>query len=142
MKICFTVPGDPVGKQRPRVTRYGTYTPEKTQAYEALVLLRYREAAYRAAPLTGALNVRIQANFGIPSSYTKARKEAILRGEERPTKKPDADNIAKIILDALNGLAWKDDAQVVGLMVQKRYVTGHWQEPSVYVEIEEVIPNE
>lgn len=117
----FQVPGNPRGKQRPKVTRYGTYTPEETKSYEAKVLARFLDAYPGAKPMDGAVNVMITAWFDVPKSYNKARREHIANGFERPAKKPDAVNIAKIILDALNGKALLDDAQVVGLVVTKNY---------------------
>ncbi|HHD2713896.1 RusA family crossover junction endodeoxyribonuclease [Clostridium perfringens] len=63
----------------------------------------------------------IVAYYKIPKSYSKKRVQAIRDGLEKPIKKPDADNIAKIILDSLNGIAYKDDSQIIELSVIKRY---------------------
>lgn len=78
--------------------------------------------------------VCIEAMFGIPKSFSKAKRADALSGRIYPTKKPDADNIAKIVLDALNGVAYTDDTQVINLLVQKRY----GKVPEVKVEITEV----
>lgn len=119
MNVCFTVPGKPQGKARPRFTRSGhTYTPGSTAAYEERVKLAYKQAG--AGKLSGFVSADICAVFAVPKSYTKARRAAALNASFAP-KKPDCDNIAKIILDALNGLAYDDDAQVVKLRVEKRY---------------------
>lgn len=119
MKTCFTVPGKPQGKARPRFTRSGhTYTPGSTAAYEERVKLAYRQAG--GGKLSGFVFVDILAVFTVPKSYTKAQKAAAFDARYVP-KKPDCDNIAKIILDALNGLAYDDDTQVVALSVEKRY---------------------
>ncbi|MEX5590971.1 RusA family crossover junction endodeoxyribonuclease, partial [Pseudomonas urmiensis] len=58
---------------------------------------------------------------GIPSSTSKKNRIGMLNGDIYPTKKPDADNIAKAVTDALNGLAYKDDSQIVILSVYKQY---------------------
>lgn len=138
MTIRFTVPGDPVGKARPRVTRYGTYNPEKTEAYEALARMHLRDAMRGLEPLVGGVAVIIEAVYDIPKSYSKKRTVAILAGDELPTKKPDADNITKIILDAANGIAWGDDAQVVCVCTVKRYKASQLAAPCVHVEIAEL----
>lgn len=119
MNVCFTVPGKPQGKARPRFARPShTYTPGSTAAYEERVKLAYKQAG--AGKLSGCVSADICAVFAVPKSYTKARRAAALNASFAP-KKPDCDNIAKIILDALNGLAYDDDAQVVKLRVEKRY---------------------
>lgn len=122
-QIIFTIPGPPQGKARPRVTRRGiTYTPDKTVAYEELTRLRYLQAAggYRF-PDKQALQVFISAMFDIPKSTSKTKRLKMLSGAIRPTKKPDCDNIAKIICDALGGIAYKDDCQIVDAHVSKYY---------------------
>ena len=110
MKIVeFTVSGDPRGKARPRFTRQGhIFTPKKTKEYEARVKKAYTNVTdyYK---FDGAVYLRIDAYFKIPKK-TKLRL---------PTKKPDIDNIAKIIMDGLNKVAWNDDTQVIKLNVNK-----------------------
>lgn len=139
MTITFTVPGSPQGKMRPRVVKRGnfvqTYTPDKTVNYENLVKLMYgQEAKGRVFDREKSLRVLIVALYDIPQSTSKKRAELMRIGEIRPTKKPDLDNIAKIICDALNGVAYHDDAQVVDLKVVKYYS----DTPCVTVTIEEV----
>lgn len=123
MKINFVVPGEPQGKARQRVTRNGTYTPKKTRDYEALVRKCYQYAANGQQFGEQPVCVIIRANYGVPKSASTKKKNAMLLGEIPPTKKPDADNIAKAICDALNGVAWRDDSQVISLIVRKRYDT-------------------
>jgi Holliday junction resolvase RusA-like endonuclease len=115
----FTIPGPPVGKARPRVTRWGAHTEEKTVLYENLVKLSYQEQCgeYTEKPL----KVYIEVYYDIPKSTPKKNIMPMLDKLIRPCKKPDCDNIAKIILDALNGIAYKDDTQVVKLTVAKYY---------------------
>lgn len=110
------------GKARPRFnTRTGhAITPKDTVQYENWVKMCYKEQQ-ATKYLEGPLRALIVAYYKIPKSYTKKRVEAIRRGEEYPIKKPDLDNIAKIVLDSLNKIAYDDDAQIVELTVLKRY---------------------
>lgn len=131
-QIAFTVKGEPVGKGRPRFTKAGhCYTPEKTASYEALVGFAYRNSA-RGYTFEYPVRVTIKAFFKPPKSKSKKAVEDMLSGRVLPAKKPDIDNIVKIILDGLNKVAWKDDTQVIDLMIQKRYS----MEPMVAVLIE------
>ena len=109
------------GKARPSFnTKTGiTFTPGDTVTYENWVRLCYKQQS--GIYLTGSIRARIIAYYKVPKSYTKKRVQAIRNGEEYPQKKPDADNIAKIILDSLNKIAYEDDSQVVELTVIKRY---------------------
>jgi Holliday junction resolvase RusA-like endonuclease len=134
MKIRFTIHAEPVGKARPRVTKNGTFTPKATRQYEQLVKQEYKTQA--AVQFGGwfadrQVSVKIRAYFKIPVSASLKRREDMTRGVIVPKKRPDIDNISKIILDSLNGAAWVDDAQVVALEVQKRYS----HDPRVEVEI-------
>ncbi|MDK0626940.1 RusA family crossover junction endodeoxyribonuclease [Clostridium perfringens] len=107
------------GKARPRVCRGHAFTPKDTVQYEKWVRDCYKEQDGRY--LEGPIKALIIAYYKIPKSYRKKRVQAIRDGLEKPTKKPDADNIAKIILDSLNGIAYKDDSQIVEIRVIKRY---------------------
>ncbi|WP_050697711.1 RusA family crossover junction endodeoxyribonuclease [Anaeromassilibacillus senegalensis] len=143
MRISFTIPGPPQGKARPRVVRIKSgdsvsYNPDKTVAYEELVRLRFHEAAKKAGlekPCEVPVCMAIVALFPIPKSTSKKRTAAMKRCEILPTKKPDWDNIGKIICDALNGLAYKDDAQVVAASIRKQYTDGAGE---VIVSINEI----
>ena len=134
--IKFTIPGEPKGKGRPKFSRQGkfvkTYTPETTVNYENWVKICFQEA--KQEMIEGQLNAEIKCYFSIPKSYSKKKKESALNGELRPTKKPDCDNIAKIILDALNGLAYTDDKNIVDCKIEKWFA----EEPRVEVEIFEI----
>lgn len=110
MEICFTVPGQPIGKGRPRVTRYGAYTPEKTKAYEEKVRLCWRTQSGHGFAGGVPLLASITAYFPIPKGTSK--KKAASMADTFHTHRPDADNIAKAILDALNGSAYPDDSAV------------------------------
>ena len=113
------VTGKTRGKARPRVCRGHAFTPKDTIEYEKLVRECYKKQDGRY--LEGSIKALIIAYYKIPKSYSKKRVQAIRDGLEKPTKKPDADNIAKIILDSLNGVAYKDDSQIIELRVIKRY---------------------
>lgn len=118
----FIVHREPKGKQRVRVTRSGhAYTPNDTTTYEGIVRSEYVQQIGDAEPILGPVDVFITAHFEIPKSWSKKKQEEGRFGRIYPAKKPDADNIAKMICDALNGLAYKDDAQVVNLHVSKVY---------------------
>lgn len=138
--ITFTIPGEPQGKARPRVVRNKctgrnmTYTPDKTVAYEELVRARYKEVAKNANFSEQPLEVCITAYFSVPKSKSKRQKSLMLSNTLYPVKKPDCDNIAKIICDALNGIAYKDDSQIVRLNIVKKYA----DTPSVEVEIKTI----
>lgn len=117
----IVIEGPIKGKDRPRFKR-GAKKPHNTREtikYEALVKKCYKQQG--GEYFLGPLKVFITVYFKIPKSYTKKQREAIKAGELYPTKKPDADNIAKIILDSLNKVAYKDDTQVIELVVIKRY---------------------
>lgn len=134
MRAEFIIHAAPVGKARPRVTRNGTFTPAKTRAYEKLVRVEY--GAQCGAQYFGdsPLAVSITAYYQIPKSASKRKRGQMESKIIRPTVKPDADNVCKAVCDALNGVAWKDDAQIVNLIFEKHYGA----EPRVKVEIEEV----
>ena len=117
----FQVPGEPVGKGRPRFTRQGrAYTPAKTAKYENLVSLAFQQMYPNHVPFENAVEMKMIAYFSIPKSWSK-------------TKKPDTDNIAKV-KDALNGIAFKDDSQVVKETIIKRYA----EVPKLIIYIKEV----
>lgn len=134
--IEFTVPGSPVAKGRPRFsTRAGiarTYTPAKTARHERLV--RQHAAAAFPAPLTGALRLEVLTYHAMPQRLTKAAKQAALLGALRPSTRPDADNMLKAVSDALNGVAYADDAQLVEVECRKFYAL----EPKTIVRVRQL----
>ncbi|EOU1650932.1 RusA family crossover junction endodeoxyribonuclease [Clostridium perfringens] len=107
------------GKARPRICRGHAFTTKDTVQYEKLVRECYQEQDGRY--LEVSIKALIIAYYKIAKSYSKKRVQDIKDGLEKPTKKPDADNIAKIILDSLNDVAYKDDSQIVELRIIKRY---------------------
>jgi len=132
--MIFTVYGKPQGKARPRFTRTGnTYTPDNTREYEDAVRMAYIAAEGRTIPAGTPVCIDIMAWYAIPKSARGALRERMASGQVVPTVKPDWDNVGKIVCDALNGLAWHDDAQVTQATVSKVYGIS----PMVRVEIRE-----
>ena len=123
--ISFVVPGVPVGKGRPRFAKRGnfvsTYTPERTASYENLVKVLAMQEMSGNQRVSTPVNVLIDIAVRPPVSWSKKKREQALNGETYPTGKPDIDNVAKGILDAMNGVVYLDDKQVVSLMVRKFY---------------------
>lgn len=133
--INFTIPGEIVGKARPRMTKAGiTYTPQKTVNYETWVKECFIISHSNFKPLESDLRIELIVYYPLLKSMSKKMRESALNEELRPSKKPDCDNIAKIILDALNGIAYLDDKQVVELVLKKYYS----EVPRVEVSISEV----
>lgn len=126
MKITFTVPGQARGKERPRTIRFAdgrphTYTPTRTKNTEDAIARAYEKAAHGLTFDDKIVSVKIRAFFQIPTSWTKAEKERARQGLRQPCVKPDLDNIAKMFLDALNGVAYNDDKQIISMDVSKTY---------------------
>ncbi|MBR6289283.1 MAG: RusA family crossover junction endodeoxyribonuclease [Acholeplasmatales bacterium] len=127
--VSFSVEGEPFAKQRPRAARRGRfvtiYTPRETKQYEAKVRdsykKRYQNQYIQQEQLTGALTVKIDAVFKIPSNTSKKTRELMLNNKIQHTKKPDVDNVGKSCLDGMNGIAYPDDAIINKLIVTKKY---------------------
>lgn len=140
MEVKFTIPGKPFGKQRPRVSVKKTangqsfakaYTPKETVSYENLVKFSYANSC--GVKLNGPIVAEITGVFPVLKSESKVRGKAMLSGEIHYVKKIDCDNMAKTVLDALNGIAYDDDSQVFRLLVNKMY----GEEPCVIVSLKE-----
>jgi Holliday junction resolvase RusA-like endonuclease len=135
--ISFIVYGEPTAQGRPRFARRGnfvtTYDPKKSKEYKDTV---YSVAMQHRPPqpLLGALSVSIMCYRSIPKSFSKKKAEMAESGELLPVTKPDVDNYAKGIKDALKGVIWQDDSQVTFLSVSKRYSIS----PRVEISIREV----
>lgn len=128
----FTVPGKPFGKQRPRVARTGhAYTPKETVSYENLVRMTFVEKYPEVIPTGSPVILQVVAAFPIPQSWPKKKVRAALAGDICPGK-PDIDNVLKIIQDALNGIAYKDDALIWNATITKSYA----ERPGVTVLLE------
>ena len=123
MKI--TVLGKPKGKGRPRFYRGYAVTPKATREYEGMIMRQWQESA-----LNGELEAFIDVFYPLDSKANKATKEKMIKNEIRPTKTPDIDNVIKIVLDALNGVAYEDDKQIIEVTGRK------WFSKNPRVEIE------
>ena len=109
----FEVIGTPVAKGRPRLSRYGAYTPEKTVNYENLVNLSFINSGCEPYINNEPLECIINLYKSIPKSVSKKKQQDMLLGKIRPISKPDLDNCIKSILDGLNKVAFNDDKQIV-----------------------------
>jgi Holliday junction resolvase RusA-like endonuclease len=136
--VQFTIAGEPKGKGRPKFSTINGHaqaiTPERTVIYENLVKTMYAaNCGNFKFPDDAQLDMSIIAYFAIPKSASKKKRQDMQDGKIRPTKKPDMDNIIKIIADALNQIAYKDDSQIVDTTIQKYYSDN----PRVIVMIKE-----
>lgn len=131
----FEVPGEITGKARPRLnTRSGkVYTPTKTKNYEYLTRFYFTQKYQDYTPVEGRVKISIIAYFDIPKSTSKKKEAEMLGNRISPTKKPDIDNITKVVLDALNKFAYKDDTQITEITVVKKYASTQ----KVKIKIEE-----
>lgn len=145
MEVRFVVMGEPQGKGRPRfVSRYNpatgksfgkAHTPEKTILYENLIKTEYalQTDNFRFSD-DAMLDMRILAYYSIPKSASKKKRVMMLSGEIRPTKKPDMDNVIKVVADSLNQVAYRDDTQIVDSQCRKFYS----EEPRVEIIIRQI----
>lgn len=134
--VSFHAYGLPKGKARPRVTRTGhAYTPAATVAWENTIRLQAIHAMRGIDMLDGNLIVRMTFFFQPPKSYVKKRRELLMNEGSPMPHKPDIDNLVKSVLDACNGITYRDDAAVVEVYAKKRYGT----EDGVMVAIEKLI---
>ncbi|MFL8940663.1 RusA family crossover junction endodeoxyribonuclease [Clostridioides difficile] len=113
MRINFTIDGEPVGKERPRfnLATKRTYTPNKTKSYEELIKWLYQSKVKHY--FEGYIKMTLRCYYSIAKSNSKKVKEQKRNNVLRPSKKPDIDNVVKIIADSLNEIAYKDDTQIV-----------------------------
>lgn len=135
-KVEFIIYGSPKGKGRPRFSRRGQYvktvTPTDTVNYENLVKIEYGlQTDNYMFPEDAYLGMNIVAYYDIPKSTSKKKRVLMESNKIFPTKKPDIDNVVKIIADSLNKIAYKDDSQITDLTIKKRYS----DKPRVEVEI-------
>ena len=133
MIISFTVQMEPVAKGRAQWGRFGTYTPEKTRTAEntfQTLAMRYKPAF----TLKTALRVSLTFWKSIPTSLSGKKRDLAILGKIMPTGRPDTDNFAKLVLDAMNGHFYEDDSQIVKLECEKRYA----ETPMIAVIIETI----
>ena len=139
-EVSVRIETAPTAKGRPRFKRMGsfvqTYTPAKTARYEKMIAEKY-EAALGSYRFEKEQPIVVSLVFGmpIPASKPKSTRVAMADGIIRHTKKPDLDNLTKAVLDALNGVAWYDDSQIVRISARKRYS----EDPYVYIKVYESV---
>ena len=128
--LTFWIPGQPIGKGRPRFAKGRAYTPPATKKEEMKVAAIASGAMIEAGlePFTAPVSCVIVARYRIPPSWTKAKK---IQAEQHsiPPGKPDLDNVIKLVLDACNGVIFEDDAQVCWIEAIKTFSS----EPGVVV---------
>jgi Holliday junction resolvase RusA-like endonuclease len=109
--IHLSIDLKPLPKERPRFNaRSGhAYTPSKTAKYESHI--KFHAQCVCKKPMTGAVEIEIKFNF------IKAKSSKLIAC----TKRPDIDNLIKGVLDALNGVAFMDDSQIVRLVSEKNF---------------------
>ena len=132
MGLTFEVPGEPRGKGRPRFSNGHAYTDSETKAYEKKIIAYYHKALGGFRWPDGAyIRIKVTAHYPIPKSATKAATASMQSGKMLPVRKPDIDNVLKVVLDALNGVAYKDDSHVVCVEAEKVYS----QTPKLVIEM-------
>lgn len=123
-KYIFKIDGEPIPKGRPRFVVRGnfvqTYTPSKTKEAEKSIIDQLKKQ-YKKEPLNGPCMVKITFAFGVPKSYSKKKRAQIEEEGFLHYHKPDADNVAKLVLDAMNKIVFEDDCQITALSIQKTY---------------------
>ena len=129
--MIFKIPGKIKAKQRPKFGQGRTYTPTDTVNYENYIKILYQQECKKH--FTGPVKMVITAYFQMPASKIKTERalKKFLTELPYPVKKPDADNIGKIVADSINGIAYKDDSQVVDMQIFKK-----WSNAEEYVEVE------
>ena len=128
MSIIFSafIPTLPKAKARPRFRKNGkSYTPKNTADAELLIKLAVARQ-WRQKPVEGAVSLMLRVYLPRPKSAKK---------RELPTVKPDWDNYGKLVSDSLNGLVWKDDAQIVSAFVNKQYCDSEQPEPGYQITV-------
>lgn len=140
-EVCrFTVEGAPVPKARARVAYKGgvtvSYTPEATRAAQDAISWQAKAAWGQREPLQGPVQLVVVCYLSIPPSWSAERIRQAEQGEILPIRRPDWDNLGKLVSDALNGIAWKDDSQVVQATVGKWYSS----RPRTVVIVGEIAP--
>lgn len=133
MKYTLTLPGKPVAKGRPKFTKTGhAYTPGKTRGAEAVLREAFQWQYPRHIALAGPVRMTVIFYMPIPEGMKKADRIAAEAEQLWHTKKPDADNMLKLVTDALNGLAFWDDSQICDVRAKKLYS----KQPRTVIELE------
>ncbi len=130
--IRVVIDGRPISKGRARMTALGrAYTPAKTRAYESHGRMAAQIAMGGRSPLDGSLSAVVTAKLPVPASWSAKKRAAALSGVVLPVSRPDIDNYLKSCFDALNGIVWKDDSQIVEVFARKIYA----EKPQLIIEV-------
>ena len=122
--VTIVIAGPPTAKGRPRMTRKGfAYTPAATRKYEAHGRLAAQQAMDGRPSITAPVRAQIIVDLPVPTSWSMKRRDAALRGDIRPTSRPDTDNYIKAALDSINAIVIADDCLVVELTTVKQYAS-------------------
>lgn len=132
--ITIVVPGKPHGKGRPRFSGTHAYTPVETRNYEQTVGLLARSEMRGKPMMEGPVHLDLRAVFPMPKRWSPAMRSKAITGEVRPLGKPDTDNLIKALADGMNGIVYRDDAQIVSVTATKVYGS----EPLVVATIKEM----
>ena len=118
--ISFTVYGEPVPWKRPRFNGKSKHVFEdsKVKEYKAKVIEAFEESGGGYFEVGTPLEVEISFYLQVPRSYSEKKKLNLIR-KERPTKRPDNDNLYKGVTDGLNEIAYLDDSQIVDTHIHK-----------------------
>lgn len=139
MSDCeIVIYGEPVAKGRPKFMVKGkfvqAYTPAKTRKEEKRLRDELKRI-YTDSLIECPLAIDLSFYFAIPKSYSKKAIREIIENKFVHIKKPDCDNLAKLVLDAMNGIVYKDDRQIYSLNVSKYYTQVEQNKPRVEIKI-------
>jgi Holliday junction resolvase RusA-like endonuclease len=138
--ILIVVPGEPIAQGRPKFSTkngvFRTYDPPDSMDYKETVAVCARLSMARKQMLEGALALSVKVYRSVPTSWSEKRKQMAYAGQLRPVTKPDTDNYVKGALDALEGIVFKNDSQVV----EYRQPFGKWysEKPRLEIELKEI----
>jgi Holliday junction resolvase RusA-like endonuclease len=123
--VHFIVPGKPTQWQRPAAFlqrgKIVQANPKGMAQQQETIAWACRAAMRGQPPMTGPLRLEVLCVYEPPASWPTWKREAALAGQVWKTSKPDHDNLEKQVGDALNGVAYGDDAQIVRSSCAKRY---------------------
>jgi Holliday junction resolvase RusA-like endonuclease len=134
--VSFFVPGLARGQGRARHSKNGgrPYTPEPTRTKQGVVMSLAMDAVAGGPMLAGPLHMRLKVYVAIPGSWSKKKHAEALCCSLLPTGKPDLSNVLKLVEDSMNGVVFRDDAEIVGILVSKEYA----EVPGMLVEVSEL----
>lgn len=131
LEIQFSIPGNPTawGRTHNRIITsaktgkqfVSNYTPAKTRSEEGVVRHLAALEMGMSPPFDGPVQIALAFMMPIPASFSKAARDDALNDRRFPTTKPDFDNLTKLVTDAMNGIVYHDDRQIVTAYITKRF---------------------